>query len=73
MNEIAALRWSEIDFDRGVISLPSERTKNHRPHEVPLGKTAQSTWPLGRKTMGGNLFLVKALVRSPVFHDARRR
>lgn len=42
MNEIAALRWSEIDFDRGVISLPSERTKNHRPHEVPLGKTAQS-------------------------------
>jgi integrase len=42
MNEIAALRWSEIDFDRGVISLPGERTKNHRPHEVPLGKTARS-------------------------------
>jgi integrase len=42
MNEIAALRWSEIDFDRSVISLPSGRTKNGRPHEVPLSKTAQS-------------------------------
>jgi integrase len=36
LNEIAGLRWPEIDFDRGVISLPSERTKNGRPHEVPM-------------------------------------
>jgi integrase len=42
MNEIAALRWSEIDFDRGVISLPGERTKNGRPHEVPMAPTVRS-------------------------------
>jgi integrase len=42
MNEIAALRWSEIDFDRGVISLPGERTKNGRPHEVPMASTVRS-------------------------------
>jgi integrase len=41
-NEIAALRWSEIDFDRGVISLPGDRTKNRRPHEVPMPKTVRS-------------------------------
>jgi integrase len=34
--EIAELRWPEIDFDRGLISLPAERTKNGRPHEVPM-------------------------------------
>jgi integrase len=34
--EIAGLRWSEIDFDRGLISLPADRTKNGRPHEVPM-------------------------------------
>jgi integrase len=34
--EIARLRWSEIDLDRGVIELPPERTKNHRRHIVPI-------------------------------------
>jgi integrase len=35
-SEIADLRWSEIDFDQDLISLPPERTKNARPHEIPL-------------------------------------
>ena len=35
-NEIAGLRWPEIDFDRGVILLPAERTKNGRAHQVPM-------------------------------------
>jgi integrase len=35
-NEIAGLRWSEIDFDAGLISLPAERTKNARPHQIPM-------------------------------------
>ncbi|MFY9839995.1 MAG: tyrosine-type recombinase/integrase [Xanthobacteraceae bacterium] len=37
--EISELRWSEIDYDRGVISLPPERTKNARPHEIPISQT----------------------------------
>jgi integrase len=41
-DEIAGLRWSEIDFDRGVISLPGTRTKNGRPHEVPMTATVLS-------------------------------
>ena len=35
-NEVAGLRWNEIDFDEGLISLPSERTKNARPHQFPM-------------------------------------
>ena len=43
LSEITGLRWStEIDFKRDVISLPGERTKNGRPHEVPMSKTVRS-------------------------------
>jgi integrase len=38
--EIAGLRWTEIQDD--LISLPGERTKNHRPHTVPLSPVAQA-------------------------------
>ena len=34
--EIAEMRWSEVDFDRGVWTLPTSRSKNGRQHEVPL-------------------------------------
>jgi integrase len=39
-DEIGSLRWSEVDFDKAVISLPAERTKNSRPHDVPLSGPA---------------------------------
>jgi integrase len=39
-DEIGSLRWSEIDFDKAVISLPAERTKNKKPHDVPLSPAA---------------------------------
>ena len=35
-DEIFSLRWSEIDFDLTSITLPPERTKSRRPHEIPL-------------------------------------
>ena len=41
-NEIAALRWDEIDFDRDVISLPGSRTKNGRPHDIPMSSAVRS-------------------------------
>jgi integrase len=41
LTEIADLRWSEIDFDRGVISLSGARTKNGQPHEIPMSDTVR--------------------------------
>ncbi len=38
--EIGALRWSEVDLEERIIKLPPARTKNSRPHEVPLSKPA---------------------------------
>jgi integrase len=41
-DEIGGLRWQEVDFDQAAISLPAERTKNGRPHDVPLSAAALS-------------------------------
>jgi integrase len=41
-NEIAQLRWSEIDFDRGIIALPASRTKNRRAHFIPISVTVRT-------------------------------
>jgi integrase len=35
-DEIASLRWSEIDLDAATITLPPARTKNRREHIIPL-------------------------------------
>jgi integrase len=39
--EIGALRWSEVDVDRGLLMLSATRTKNKRQHEVPLAPMAR--------------------------------
>jgi integrase len=36
LNEIAGLRWDEIDFERGRISLSAARVKNNRTHHLPI-------------------------------------
>jgi integrase len=35
-SEIGSLRWDEIDFDNAEINLSATRTKNNRPHTIPL-------------------------------------
>jgi integrase len=39
-DEIGNLRWSEVDLDDAVITLPPARTKNKREHLIPLSKPA---------------------------------
>jgi integrase len=35
-NEVAEMRWREVDLDKHSWTLPETRSKNKRPHEVPL-------------------------------------
>jgi integrase len=58
-NEIAGLRWSEIDFDRDVISLPGNRTKNGRPHELPMAPQVQALLASQPRTEGRDLVFGK--------------
>jgi integrase len=39
-DEIGALKWNEIDFDTGVLTIPGERTKNGRTLSLPLPAVA---------------------------------
>jgi integrase len=34
--EVAGMRWDELDLEQCLWTLPAERTKNKRRHEVPL-------------------------------------
>jgi integrase len=38
--EVGGMLWAELDLDKALWSLPGERTKNGRPHEVPLSRQA---------------------------------
>ncbi len=38
--EVAGMAWSELNFERALWSLPGARTKNGRPHDVPLSDAA---------------------------------
>jgi integrase len=40
-DEIGGLLWSEINLDDAMVSLPGERTKNNKPHLIPLSATAR--------------------------------
>src|SRR5262249_54006067 len=61
LNEVCGLRRDEVIEDRATWSLPETRTKNHRPHKVPLAPLAreiiaslpQSEGPYLLSTNGG--------------------
>lgn len=48
LNEGASLRWQDVDLERKVITVPAERAKNHKKHELPIGNWLASL--LGRYT-----------------------
>jgi integrase len=53
--EIAGLRWSEINLDKRQIDLPGARTKNKRPHIVPLSTAAMAIIEATPRRMGRDL------------------
>jgi integrase len=40
--EVAGMRWSEIDLEKRMWTIPAERMKNRRPHDVHLSSAAES-------------------------------
>ena len=41
--EVAAMKWSHVDLDKAIWTIPKEETKAKRKHEVPLSQTALDT------------------------------
>jgi integrase len=44
--EVAGMRWDELDLGRGLWSIRADRTKNGRTHDVPLSPEALSLLPV---------------------------
>ena len=42
VEEVLHMRWDELDFDRKLWELSASRTKNNKPHVVPLSELAIS-------------------------------
>ncbi len=56
-SECAGMRWSEIDFDRALWTIPAARMKMDRAHEVPLAPDAMALLrTLPRFTAGDHVF-----------------
>ena len=50
--EISDLSWNEIDFERGLIVLPANRTKNGREHVIPISGPVQTILKSRRQIYG---------------------
>jgi integrase len=81
--EIGGLRWSEVDLDKALITLPGERTKNGKVQTIPLSPQALkllaaypqrdrgfSGWSKGRREL--DEAMEKAPVSGWTLHDFRR-
>lgn len=53
--EIRGMRWSEIDLDKKVWTLPPDRMKAGREHRVPLSSRVIAILDLCKKVRTGNL------------------
>jgi integrase len=54
--EGAALRWSEVDFERGLIHLPSARTKTRKPLDTPMCDVVRDLL-VARRQLGDGTFV----------------
>jgi integrase len=63
--EVADMRWSEVDFYKNLWTIPAERMKGGRAHEVPLAPEAVALLRnLPRFTGGEFVFTTKAGAKS---------
>jgi integrase len=56
-NEVSEIRWSELDLDAGIWTLPKERAKNDREHQIPLPDPAVSILRAVPKIAGSDYVL----------------
>ena len=74
-DEVANIRWSELDLEKRLWTLPKERSKNDTAHEVPLSDAALSVIGKLKKIAGKPGFLFTTTGETPVsgFSRAKHR
>src|SRR5262245_1634387 len=74
-DEVARIRWEEVDIENRLWTLPAERTKNNKPHEVPLSNAALTVLQNVPRTAGSPFVLTTNGGASPVsgYSTGKRR
>ncbi|MGA0556811.1 tyrosine-type recombinase/integrase [Larkinella sp. VNQ87] len=62
-SELVEARWSEIDFDQAIWTIPAERMKMRSPHLVPLSRQALDILTELKKMNGKREFVFPSLPR----------
>jgi integrase len=55
-SEVGGIRWSEVDLDTGIWTLPAKRSKNHRSHTIALPPQALAIIESVPRTSRDHLF-----------------
>lgn len=63
--EVSSMRWDEIDTASAVWTIPAERSKNGKPHAVPLGKAALDTLARIPRTSSDYVFPARGKPEQP--------
>ena len=64
-DEIASMRWSELDLHRGTLTLKAERTKNGTAHIVPLSRQALDLLRSIRRFLG-SVYVFTSTGKTPI-------
>lgn len=75
LNEVAGALWSEIDLDERLWTIPAERMKSDRPHEIPLTEAAVAIFAALPEWKGGPYVFSTTAGKKPVngFSKVKRR
>lgn len=65
--EAVQARWEEIDFDKAIWTIPAEKMKMERPHEVPLTKQSLALLEFMKPLSGHREFIFPS-DRAPLKH-----
>jgi integrase len=63
--EVSAMQWEHIDTARAVWTIPAERTKNGKPHAVPLTPEAMAVLATIPRTSSPYVFPARGLPDQP--------
>jgi integrase len=74
-DEVARMRWDELDLGARLWTLPAERTKNNKPHEIPLSNAALAVLQNMGRIAGSPFVLTANGGASPIsgYSEGKRR
>ncbi|MCB1469192.1 MAG: tyrosine-type recombinase/integrase, partial [Rhizobiaceae bacterium] len=72
-SEVAGMKWSEIDLDEMLWTIPAARTKNGEVHQVPLSEAVVDILQAMPRIAGPEAYVLTTTGRSPISGFSRAK